>query len=152
MASVLLGFNSCVTSISRLYSRPELVTGVLGAKMTDLLEATPLAELVIAGDLEELVSDLLVYVWLIYMWRSGVDLNLTIQWCIMAVTVMKSDESKGLMCWVYMVARLCRLVVTDWLISFFNLRCVANITQQSESGCQCHQRCGRRRSMYKAQC
>jgi hypothetical protein len=45
-----------VTSISRLYSRPELVSGVLGARTSDLQEATPLAELVIAGDLEELVG------------------------------------------------------------------------------------------------
>jgi hypothetical protein len=56
MASILLGFNSCVTSISRLYSRPELVSEVLGAKTSDLQEATPLAELIIAGDLEELVG------------------------------------------------------------------------------------------------
>lgn len=56
MASVLLEFNSCVTSIRRLYSRSELVSGVLGAKAGDLQEATPLAELVIAGDLEELVG------------------------------------------------------------------------------------------------
>ncbi|WIA13579.1 hypothetical protein OEZ85_007146 [Tetradesmus obliquus] len=56
MVSVLLEFNSCVTSIRRLYSRPELVSGVLGAKAGDLQEATPLAELVIAGDLEELVN------------------------------------------------------------------------------------------------
>lgn len=56
IATILVGFNSCLTGISRLYCRPELVAGVLGAKMSDLQEATPLAELVIAGDTEELVS------------------------------------------------------------------------------------------------
>lgn len=41
--------------MTRLYSRPELVSGVLGAKMEDLQEATPLADLVLGGDCEELV-------------------------------------------------------------------------------------------------
>eukprot|EP00879_Flechtneria_rotunda_P011573 GHRR01012088.1.p1 GENE.GHRR01012088.1~~GHRR01012088.1.p1 ORF type:complete len:1024 (+),score=420.33 GHRR01012088.1:512-3583(+) len=58
MSSVLLGFTSCLTSISRLYSRPQLVTGVLSAKMSDLAEVTPLAELVVSGDSEELVESI----------------------------------------------------------------------------------------------
>jgi hypothetical protein len=55
MSRIILNINTCLTgTISRLYSRPELVEDVLGAKLSDL--PTPLADLVIAADTEELVS------------------------------------------------------------------------------------------------
>lgn len=60
LSSLLLGFTTCLTtSIGRLFSRPELVVDVLGARLAEVTEATPLADLVLGGDTEELVRAVL---------------------------------------------------------------------------------------------
>jgi hypothetical protein len=51
---VLNDFISCATGISRL-SRPELVTGLLGAKHSETQELTPLTDLVVPPECRELV-------------------------------------------------------------------------------------------------
>lgn len=51
---MLNNFISCVTGITRLL-RPELVSGLLGAKQSDVQDATPLADLVVPPECTELV-------------------------------------------------------------------------------------------------
>jgi hypothetical protein len=57
LGSVLSSFISCATGIQRL-SRPELVNGLLGAKQSEVHELTPLADLVVPPECQELVRGL----------------------------------------------------------------------------------------------
>jgi len=54
LSVVLDNFISCATGITRL-SRPELVTGLLGAKQSDMQDLTPLVDLVVPPECRELV-------------------------------------------------------------------------------------------------
>lgn len=54
LGAVLSSFISCATGIQRL-SRPELVNGLLGAKQSEVHELTPLVDLVVPPECQELV-------------------------------------------------------------------------------------------------
>lgn len=59
LGAVLSSFISCATGIQRL-SRSELVNGLLGAKQSEVHELTPLVDLVVPPECQELVRVLFV--------------------------------------------------------------------------------------------
>jgi hypothetical protein len=58
LGTVLSNFISCATGITRL-ARPALLTGLLGAKQSEVQELTPLADLVVPPECRELVRAVL---------------------------------------------------------------------------------------------
>lgn len=54
LGTMLNDFITCATNIRRL-ARPELVTGLLGAKQSEVQELTPIADLVVPPECKELV-------------------------------------------------------------------------------------------------